>query len=252
MTVPDADSCGELLLSVVVPAYNEEKLLGDTLAAITQALTAAGFVPDEWELRVSDNASTDATSAIAAAAGAIVVHEARRQIARARNTGAAQARGRWLLFVDADTRPSAALLRVTRELMVSGRCCGAGALISPAGASAGVRVGLGCWNLAARTLRLACGAFVLCRRDAFRAIGGFDEAFYAGEELDLSRRLRRWGREHGLGFVIIRDPPLDTSLRKLELYSTRELAGMALRGLLHPYRALRDPRYLDHWYDGRR
>jgi hypothetical protein len=115
-----------------------------------------------------------------------------------------------------------------------------------------VRLGIGCWNLVSRTLRLACGAYVLCRSDAFRAIGGFSEALYAAEELDLSWRLHRWGRAHALRFVIIRDPPLDTSLRKLELYSARELAGMALRGLLHPHRALRDPRYLDHWYDGRR
>lgn len=242
----------EPLLSVVVPAYNEEKLLGGTLAAIVHGLAAAGFAPDDWELRVTDNASTDATAAIAAAAGAVVVHEPRRQIARARNAGAAQAGGRWLLFVDADTRPSAGLLRATRALMAPAGCCGAGALISPAGAGAGVRLGIGCWNLVSRTLRLACGAYVLCRSDAFRAIGGFSEALYAAEELDLSWRLHRWGRAHALRFVIIRDPPLDTSLRKLELYSARELAGMALRGLLHPHRALRDPRYLDHWYDGRR
>jgi len=87
----------------------------------------------------------------------------------------------------------------------------------------------GGWNLLARTLRLACGAFLLCRHDAFRDLGGFDEALYAGEELDLSWRLRRWGDARGLRFAIIADPALHTSLRKMELYSARELACTALR-----------------------
>ena len=239
-------------LSVVVPAYNEEKLLPGTLAHLGRAVPEAGWAAGDWELRVADNASTDATPVLARAAGAVVVPEAERQIARARNAGAREARGRWLLFVDADTRPSRALLARTREAMASGGCCGGGAQVAGDGAAAGVRALIGCWNLASRWGRLACGAFLFCRADAFRELGGFDESLYAAEELDLSWRLRRWGRARGLDFVILRGPRLDTSLRKLELYSAGELAGMALRGALHPHRALRDRRFLDHWYDGRR
>ena len=239
-------------LSVVVPAFNEEKLLPGTLAAVADAVRGAGYTAQEWELRVADNASTDRTAALAREAGASVVHESRRQIARARNAGARDARGRWLLFVDADTQPSSGLLCATRTLMESGRCCGAGALIQGRGSPPAVRAMIGAWNLISRTLTMACGAYVLCRADAFRELGGFNEELYAAEELDLSRRLRRWGAPRGLRFEIVRDAKLDTSLRKLELYSARELAGMAVRGLLQPRRALRDPRFLGHWYDGRR
>ena len=240
------------VLSVVVPAFNEEKLLPGTLAAIAGAVAGAGYAPGEWELRVVDNASTDRTAALARAAGAAVVHEPRRQIARARNAGARDARGQWLLFVDADTRPSPRLLCATRALIESGRCCGAGALIEGGGSPAGVRAMIGAWNLVSRALGMACGAYVLCRADAFRDLGGFSEELYAAEELDLSRRLRRWGGARGLRFEIVRNAKLDTSLRKLELYSPREMWGMAVRGLLQPRRALRDPRFLAHWYDGRR
>lgn len=240
------------MLSVVVPAYNEEKLLAATLQAIGAALATAGWSTPEWELRVADNASTDATATIAAAAGAVVVHEPERQIARARNTGARDAHGHWLLFVDADTHPSAALLAATRTLMESGRCIGGGALVGHRGAGLGARAAIASWNLLSRGVGLACGAYVFCRADAFRELGGFNEALYAAEEVDLSWRLRRLGRRRGLRFEIVTDATLDTSLRKLDLYSPLELGMMAMRGLLRPHRMLRDRRYLDPWYDGRR
>ncbi len=248
---PAPASAPQLALSVVVPAFNEEKLLATTLAAIRDAVTAAGYRDADWELRVADNASTDATPRIAAEAGAVVVREPQRQIARARNTGAAGARGRWLLFVDADTLPDAALLRATRDVMDGGRCCGGGSVVAP-GDGALARIGIALWNGCSRLLRTACGAYVFCRADAFRDLGGFDETLYAAEEVDLSFRLRRWGRERGLAFRIITTAPLRTSMRKLELYSPWELAGMGLRGLLRPHRVLKDRRYLDAWYDGRR
>ena len=90
------------MLSVVVPAFNEEKVLPRSLAAIRTALAAF----DDAELIVCDNNSTDRTAAIAREAGAQVVFEHVNQISRARNAGARAARGDWLLFVDADSYPS--------------------------------------------------------------------------------------------------------------------------------------------------
>ena len=96
-------------VSVVVPAFNEERLLAGSLAVIREAMIA--FAKEGWmrELIVCDNNSTDRTAEIAAAAGARFVFEPVNQISRARNAGAAQATGEWLLFVDADSYP-------TREL----------------------------------------------------------------------------------------------------------------------------------------
>lgn len=241
-----------LELSVVVPAYNEEKLLPATLESLSRGLVAAGYAPQQVEIRVADNASTDATASLAQAAGARVVFEAERQIARARNTGARDARGDWLLFVDADTQPGPVLLSRARALMESGRICGGGAIVDSAGAGPLVRLAIGAWNTVSRCAGLACGAFLFCRADAFRAIGGFDETLYAAEEVDLSWRLARWGRANGLGFHIIHEHRLHTSLRKVDLYGPGELARMLARGLLRPHKVLKDRRFLDAWYDGRR
>ena len=103
-----------LKLSVVVPAFNEERLLAATLGSIrSAALSFDGAW--SWELIVCDNNSTDRTAEIARAAGATVVFEPINQIARARNRGAAAATGDWLIFVDADSYPTRELLEEVRK-----------------------------------------------------------------------------------------------------------------------------------------
>lgn len=239
-------------VSVVVPAYNEETLLGACLSSVRAAFAALGETG--YEIVVSDNNSTDRTAAVAAAAGARVVFEPLRLIGMARNAGAARACGEWLLFVDADSELSPDTLAEALALMRSGRCVGGGALIgfdAPAPPAWG-RVLTAFWNLLSRSLRLAAGSFLFCRREAFLAAGGFSPQFYAGEELLLSRSLRRWGLAKGLSFEIITTSPHVSSGRKFRLYGTVELLGMALGFALRPLRAVKDPGRLGIFYDGRR
>src|SRR6266581_2140534 len=92
------------MISFIIPAYNEEHELSKTLAAIR---TAASGAAEPYEVIVVDDASTDATPEIAAQASAKVVPINRRQIAAARNAGARAAQGKYLFFVDADTRINA-------------------------------------------------------------------------------------------------------------------------------------------------
>jgi glycosyltransferase involved in cell wall biosynthesis len=84
-------------LSIVIPAYNEEKYLPATPDAINATKTS------ETEVIVVDNISTDLTRRIAEERGALVVTETERNIAKVRNTGAASASGNVLVFIDADT-----------------------------------------------------------------------------------------------------------------------------------------------------
>ena len=116
-------------ISVIVPAFNEEKLIVGTLQCIREA--QAAFTARGWasELIVCDNNSTDHTAARARIQGATVVFEPVNQISRARNRGAAAASGDWLIFVDADSQPSRALFGDVAECIQAGGCLAGGAVV---------------------------------------------------------------------------------------------------------------------------
>src|SRR5688572_7050415 len=149
-------------LSVVVPAFNEEQLLAASLKSIQDASTA--FTDAGWatELIVCDNNSTDRTAEIAAAAGAQVVFEPVNQISRARNAGAAQATGHWLLFVDADSFPTRELFADVLAAIQTGTCMAGGSTVRIDLKGPFYDAAIGWWNLMSRTLRWAAGSFIFC------------------------------------------------------------------------------------------
>jgi glycosyltransferase involved in cell wall biosynthesis len=236
---------GEPDYSIVLPAHNEEELLGATLARAREAMAT---VPLAGEIVVCDNASTDRTPHIARAAGAVVVSESARQISRARNAGARVARGRFLVFVDADTLVPPPLLVTALEALASGRVAGGGAAVEMEGITGAAAHGaVRLWNAVSRARRLAAGSFVFVRRDAFLAVGGFSEKVYASEEIWLSRAVKRWGRERGLDFVILDRHPVLTSGRKARWYPAPVLLALATSFLLFPF-LVRSRRFCWLWY----
>ena len=74
-----------------------------------------------------------------------------------------------------------------------------------------------------RIARWAAGCFVFCTRAAFEAAGGFDERYYASEEIHLSRALKRQGRFAMLGHYVT------SSSRKLEGRSAADVVWMVAR-----------------------
>ena len=230
------------MISVVVPAFNEAKLLGATLACIREA--AQGL---DVELVVCDNNSTDRTAEIARHAGAKVVFEPVNQISRARNTGAAAASGDWLVFIDADSYPDRALFADLAGAIAQERFVGGGSTMRFDEADRASHAAVAIWNAISRVMRWAAGSFVFCKADAFRQIGGFSTELYASEEIDFSRRLKRLGR-----FTILHRHPLRTSGRKVRLYSKREYFSLLARIVLSGGRALKRREDCFAWYDGRR
>lgn len=239
-------------ISVVVPAFNEEKLIRETLRAIKQAF--ASFQELDWqtELIVCDNNSTDATAALAREEGAQVVFEPINQIGRARNTGAAAATGDWLIFVDADSHPSAELFREVASVITSGRYLAGGSTVRLDQYGPVSRVLMVVWNTLSRVGRLMAGSFIFCERSAFQAVGGFNLELYASEEIDLSRDLRRLARRQRKKLIILHRHPLLTSSRKMRLYSAHEYLSFLVRNFFSLGRNLKSPKHCFPWYDGRR
>lgn len=237
--------------SLIVPAWNEAEFLGCTLQQINAAIEQLHENTKHiGELIVVDNNSTDNTADIAREYGATVVFEPVNQIARARNSGAAAASGQALIFLDADTVCSYTLLASVLDRLASAKVVGGGSLIAVDRevAPAAMR-GIAGWNWISTRAKLAAGCFLYCRRDAFHAVGGFNERAYAGEELFLSRALKCWGRQHNMHFDIARIDPVVTSARKLDWYSSSQLARQMLLVLIPG--AVFSKRLCKLWYDDR-
>ena len=239
-------------ISVVVPAFNEERLLAASLRRLNDAMSV--FVRCGWtsELIVCDNNSSDRTAEIARAAGAQVVFEPVNQISRARNTGAAHAQGDWLIFVDADSYPSPALCQdVAREIQL-GRCLAGGSTVRIESSRPVIRSLGFLWNGLSRINRWGAGAFIFCEAATFKQLGGFSQELYAAEEIDLFRRLKRLARRERRTIAILHRHPLATSGRKARLYTARELLMFMLKTIATGGRTLRSPEECFTWYDGRR
>jgi glycosyltransferase involved in cell wall biosynthesis len=235
--------------SVIIPAWNEEAFLPQTLTAITAVMRCLNDKgAHQGELIVVDNNSSDATADIAKQFGALVAFEPINQIARARNRGAEIATGDSLIFLDADTCCSEKLLAHVLEKLSSGMVVGGGSTIVadrevPAMAMRGIQF----WNWLGCKAKLAAGCFVYCRRDAFDAVGGFSDRVYAGEEIFLSRLLKRWAKQNNMTFDIVSIDPVVTSARKLEWYSPMQLARQVLLMLIPG--AVFSKKLCRTWYD---
>ena len=159
---------------------------------------------------------------------------------------AVPATGDRLCFVDADTRVDSRVLRAALDALDAG-AVGGGAAVRLDGALHGhERLGVALFVRIFRWTRIAPGCFLFCTREAFAAAGGFDERYYAGEDVALSRALARQGR-----FVILREA-VYTSPRKLRTFSAGEHLRLLLRFAVRGRRMLRRRDALPLWYDPRR
>jgi glycosyltransferase involved in cell wall biosynthesis len=229
------------MISFIVPAYNEETELPETLRAIHSA--AVGY---KFEIVLANDGSTDATAGIGEQFGARVISIERRQIAAARNAGARAARGDIFIFVDADTRIGPEHVRGATDALEKGFAGGGCRLdfdgeIPPWG-----KVMFHVFSVLYFGLNLGAGAFLFTTRENFFAAGGFDEIYFAGEEVFFTVALKRLGR-----FKLLREPAL-TSGRKLRMYSGWKVFGGLFSVLFGGPRGVMSRKKLDMWYGGER
>lgn len=228
------------VVSVVIPARNAGETIGRQVSAVQAQLDA--LEDRKSEIVVADNRSSDQTCSVAAAHGARVVRaDERASPGYARNTGVAGSSGDLLLFCDADDEVcegwlSAHIQALTKFDIVVGQEAGAPSA-QPLVSVHGFGPGGGGGNLS-------------IRRQVFEAIGGFDVALQAGEDLDLC-----W-RASAAGFVVGFCPeaevavvPRTTTTQALrqgfrngradvELYCRHGAHGMPRRSAFHVARSL--------------
>ena len=219
----------ESRLSFVIPARNEEALIGEALDAILSSVShAAGvsrkalWLPDtSFEVIVADDASEDATAAIvkifADDVGVRLLSCVGGTCAASRNVGAAASSGRVLCFVDADTIvPENAAERILRLHEDEGRCL---VLYRLASREPGIRAWIwwSFWGLA-RRLPLARAksmpAFMSCDRAHFESYGPFEESWSIAEEWPLTASAYRHHHER---FLYDRSLTALTSSRRMDL-----------------------------------
>lgn len=231
------------MISFVIPAYNEEKYLGATLAAIHSSAKKVG---EPYEVVVANDNSSDATARIAEKGGARVVSVEKRQIAGTRNAGARASTGDMLIFVDADTTVNAPLVAEAVAAMRSG-AIGGGAPVrfdrSPFWITCLMKLLLPVFRIG----KLAAGCFVFCTREGFEKAGGFDEQYYASEEIFFSIELKKHGR-----FAMLRNQ-VTSSARKLDSHGFWSFAWICLRILVRGPAAIRQHSKLTaFWYPDKR
>lgn len=228
-------------LTVVVPAWNEAADIVATVSALRDALAELGRPS---ELLVVDDASDDATARLAVNAGATVLSVEKRQIAAVRNAGAAATDGRLLIFVDADTIVPSETLRELIRAVEDGA-----AIAGPRVEMPGIKSNfnrLWTWILLRMLASFGVlpGCCLVMRREIFDAVDGFDEQWFASEELWLVKSIRALGR----GPVMQVDAPVYTSPRKANAVGPWRLLWQTISIGVSGPRRWRDRSRLRFWY----
>lgn len=169
------------MISIIIPALDEQKALPATLAA---ALAQRGA----FEVIVVDGGSRDATCAIACASPGVRLIAAPRGRATQMNAGARAAQGEWLLFLHADTAlPAGALEAIAALPLPVEAGCFRQSFNHPHPLLSMISR-LHNWRCAATRIMYGDQAMFV-RRTVFERLGGFPEADL--EDVKLSERLRK-------------------------------------------------------------
>lgn len=183
----------KLDFSIIIPAKNEERNIGNCLASIF----SIAFDKQHYEVVVVDNGSEDRTIEIAKNTGAAVYEKPSLTISGLRNFGASQAQGRILVFLDADCTVEKNWLEAASSYleMQDVAAFGSAPIVPPDS----TWVQRTWFHIREKQQPIedvdwleSMNMFI--PRHVFFAVGGFDESLITCEDYDLSRRLGRHGR----------------------------------------------------------
>ncbi len=239
----------EPTLSIIVPAWNEEKYIARTLDSLHRAVAVYETERDATaEIIVVDNNSTDHTAEIARSKGARVVFEPVNNIGKARNTGAKAARGKYIAFCDADNQITENLLVLIHDHLEDPRIVGGGTWIEPERRNLKISFFYFIWGIYVRCSRVGVG-MMHCRKADFESFGGFDESIYAAEDVQLAYDLKKLGKPRGQKFELIKKGWIITSTRKIDQTPLWTMLAKLIGFGFGLQKKIRSKDYCEHWYD---
>jgi glycosyltransferase involved in cell wall biosynthesis len=200
--------------SIIIPAHNEEKFIGECIRSINESAKLLGR---EVEIIVSLNRCTDNTEDISKSLGAKIVKEDEKNIAKVRNAGASVATGDVIITIDADSRMSPNMFQEIEKLLLSGQFIGGGSKIKLERTSVGIFMSLLVVAPFILFSGVSAGLFWCFRKD-FEAIKGFDETLVSAEDVDFAKRLKAYGKTKGLKFGTVSNAHVVTSCRKFDKF----------------------------------
>ena len=198
--------------SLVIPAYNEARLLPRLLDSVDKArLRYAGGV----QVIVADNSSTDATATLALRRGCDVARVEKRCIAAARNGGARLATGDSVCFIDADSSVHPDTFRAIDEALAQPDVVGGATGVYPERWSIGI---VATWMVMMPMVWLTGmdTVVVYCRSEEFEALGGYDEEREFAEDVVFMWALKRLGAKRGQKLKRLTHAKAMASMRKFD------------------------------------
>lgn len=230
-----------MVISIVIPAYNEEKYIARCLQSILALEDKTNLLR---EVIVVNNASSDRTAEIVKGdfPEARLINEPRKGLTIAYNRGAKEAEGEILVFVDADVvLPPDYLKKISKEFEKDPE------LVALSGPYVYKDGGLSC-ELLIRCVYLFLampaefifnrflnlGASIASgnsaiRKEAFEKIGGFNEALFYGLETDLALRIKKVGKVRFMHPIWV-----ESSARRIKKEGTLKVLSRHMLNILWP------------------
>lgn len=194
-------------ISIIIPAHNEENYLAKTLQSIQQQTR------QDYEVLVVVNGCTDKTEDIVRKIKddkIRVLSLAKPNVSRARNYGAGKAKGDILVFLDADTLVEPDLVEkistnFTKEYAI------ASTKVLPDSDGLKYRLAMSFKNFyMAKGVYKGCSGILICHRNHFDSVQGYDPKIIAGEQRKLISKLQTFGKYRCF------DTTVTTSMRRFQ------------------------------------
>jgi glycosyltransferase involved in cell wall biosynthesis len=202
------------ILSIAIPAHNEEKFIGRCLESIH---SSANLASQSVEVVVALNRCTDRTEAIATSLGARCVVEDAKCIAAVRNAAVRATKTDAVATLDADSWMSPKTVQAILMNVHNPSYIGGGTAIWPERMSVGMFFSLLAIAPYVFKRGVSAGMFWFLR-ESFECVGGFNEKLVSAEDVDFALRLKAYGQTLGKRYGTIRRHGITTSCRKFDQF----------------------------------